>query len=162
MTTPEPQTDGWVPALTFGAKLALIRQHKGWNIKEAAIACDVRPQSWRGWELENRLPHDQISVVEKIAERTGVDRNWLLFGGALAEPVARVPASRGAGSRLKDDLDRLTGRPRSWSHIQVAHATERPPARHHTEEPGNAGSAPRAREVRASRRPVRLHGGVAR
>lgn len=74
----EQEAESWVPELTFGARLALVRHRMGWNIKEAATACGIRPQSWRGWELEGRTPHDQLSVGRQIADRTGVDLYWLL------------------------------------------------------------------------------------
>jgi hypothetical protein len=41
MTTVLPAADKWVPELTFGARLALVRHRMGWNIKEAAAACDL-------------------------------------------------------------------------------------------------------------------------
>ena len=37
--------DPWIPEDTFGSRLALVRQHMGWNMAEAARACDVDPQS---------------------------------------------------------------------------------------------------------------------
>jgi transcriptional regulator with XRE-family HTH domain len=80
MTTSVLRAEKWVPKLTFSARLALVRHDMGWNIKEAAVECDVRPQSWRGWEIERRLPHDIRQVCRKIATRTGVDYHWLLDG----------------------------------------------------------------------------------
>jgi transcriptional regulator with XRE-family HTH domain len=78
MTTPETETETWVPDLNFGARLALVRHRMGWNIKEAAIACGVPAQSWRGWELDGREPHRLVTIALAIASRTGVDLNWLL------------------------------------------------------------------------------------
>lgn len=78
MTTSEAEQQVWVPHLTFAARLALIRHHKGWNIKEAALACGVPPQSWRGWEIQHRLPTDIRKVARQIAARSGVDRDWLM------------------------------------------------------------------------------------
>jgi transcriptional regulator with XRE-family HTH domain len=78
MTTPDITDQTWVPELTFAARLALVRNRMGWNIKQAALACGIRPQSWRGWELENRLPHDQLKIGRQIAAVTGVDLSWLL------------------------------------------------------------------------------------
>lgn len=90
MTTVSTDYEAWVPELTFAARLALVRHRMGWNIKEAAIACGVRPQSWRGWELERRLPHDLIGVVDAIAARTNVDPDWLLRGGPMRETSSAV------------------------------------------------------------------------
>lgn len=70
---------GWVPTdASFGARLALLRQRMGWgNTKEAALACGLPVQSWRGWERDNRMPRDYIGTCQKIADATGVDVWWL-------------------------------------------------------------------------------------
>lgn len=88
MTISELEPSTRVPELTFAARLALVRHCNGWNIKEAAQACGVPPQSWRGWEVQNRLPHDMVGTVKRIALRARVDREWLLFGPEIAGPVA--------------------------------------------------------------------------
>jgi transcriptional regulator with XRE-family HTH domain len=70
---------GWVATdAAFGARLALIRQRMGWgNTKEAALACGLPVQSWRGWERDNRAPRDFIGTCQKIADATGCDLIWL-------------------------------------------------------------------------------------
>ena len=69
----------WVPTdATFGARLALIRQHMQWgNVQEAALACGLPVASWRNWERDGRLPRDLISISGKIASATGCDQSWL-------------------------------------------------------------------------------------
>lgn len=71
---------GWLPEITFGARLALVRQRFGWNVKEAALACDLPVQSWRGWERDNMRPRDYLNVCRQIAEATGASYDWLLDG----------------------------------------------------------------------------------
>jgi len=73
---------GWVPtASTFGARLALIRQHMGWgNIERAAKACGISTETWRSWERDNREPHRLATVAKKISTVTGCDYLWLLAG----------------------------------------------------------------------------------
>lgn len=73
---------GWVPDLaTFGARLALVRQRMGWtNIKEAAEACAIAPQTWRYWEAGKFEPRQLVSACMKIAGVTGVDYRWLALG----------------------------------------------------------------------------------
>lgn len=62
----------------FGARLALVRQRMGWgNVKEAALACGLPVESWRGWERDGRLPRDLVGTCRAIAQRTGADVNWL-------------------------------------------------------------------------------------
>lgn len=85
----------WVPDLsTFDSRLAAIRHRMTWNIKEAALACAVKPTSWREWELAGRIPRDFPDVCKQIAEHTGVDYVWLMTGqdrrpdGAPTAPAA--------------------------------------------------------------------------
>ena len=53
--TDHPSDYRWVPdTSTFGARLALVRQRMGWNLKEAALACQLPQGSWREWELKGR------------------------------------------------------------------------------------------------------------
>ncbi len=77
--TSEPTRHGWIPDdASFGARIALVRQRMGWsNIKEAALACGVPPQSWRGWERDNRAPRDFPDVCRRIAAASGCDIWWL-------------------------------------------------------------------------------------
>lgn len=71
----------WIPTLdTFGARLALIRWKMGWNLKEAALATGVSQQSWREWELLDRIPRRFPERAHQIAARTGVDEIWLMTG----------------------------------------------------------------------------------
>lgn len=65
---------------TFAARLALVRQAKGWNLKEAALACELPASSWRSWEIEGRMPHNYIDVCQSIAASTGVNYRWLIDG----------------------------------------------------------------------------------
>jgi transcriptional regulator with XRE-family HTH domain len=89
---------GWVPELTFGARLALIRQRYGWNVKEAAIACRLPVQSWRGWERDHMQPRRYIEVCRIIAEATGADYDWVLDG-------RRFPPPRSASTPEYTDRD---------------------------------------------------------
>lgn len=76
------QAEAWVPTDTFGARLALIRQAKGWNVRQAAEAGGVPEQRWHDWEA-GRSPRGMDRVARQIAERVGVDYVWLLAGGPL-------------------------------------------------------------------------------
>ena len=70
----------WIPTTdTFGARLALVRNAMGWNMKEAADECGINPTSWGNWEQGSR-PRDLLKAVTDIAHKTGVDREWLLWG----------------------------------------------------------------------------------
>jgi transcriptional regulator with XRE-family HTH domain len=69
---------GWRPSDdTFGARLALIRQAKGWSMTQAAQECGVPMHSWRRWERNADRPRDYIELCTRIAARTDVDLAWL-------------------------------------------------------------------------------------
>lgn len=83
MAAPMRHAEGWVPADTFGARLALIRQAQGWSATEAALECgDLGDQNWRNWE-DGKIPRDLPKVCAKIQERTRCNLDWLIRGGPL-------------------------------------------------------------------------------
>lgn len=76
-------TKPWVPSDTFGTRLAMLRQALGgWNVKRAATACKLDPQSWRNWEAGHGC-RNMESVARQIADATGCDYTWLMAGGPL-------------------------------------------------------------------------------
>lgn len=80
MTTVRDADQGWVPSAdTFGARLALVRQHLGLNVKAAAERAGLDHSSWGTWE-RGRQPRDLLEKAKQISERLGVDRTWLLTG----------------------------------------------------------------------------------
>lgn len=84
LTNTQPSAEDWVPTDTFGARLALIRQANGWNVKEAAEACGLDDQSWRNWEA-GRKPRRMDEIALQIARATRCDYVWLLAGGPLKD-----------------------------------------------------------------------------
>lgn len=103
MTNPGEAHEKWVPELTsFGARLALVRHRMGWNIKEAAAACGLPAQSWRGWELDGREPHRLVTIAMTISTIAGVDLDWLVYGPdrALRPVVSSQNLGGGEGTQL--------------------------------------------------------------
>lgn len=121
-------TKGWTADdSTFGARLALIRQRMAWgNVKEAAVACGLPPESWRTWERDNVAPRRVVEVAAIISEKTGCDFGWLLAGQRLTTYVA----TRGAqGDRINDRKATLSDRTRpngGPTHSIPKQATRRP------------------------------------
>lgn len=115
-------------ASTFGARLALLRQHQGWgNVKEAALACGLPSQSWRNWERDGRLPRDYMAVCQQIAEYSGVDLDWLIGGDELRHTHALTSADGAAKIRCTppraNDSARERAR-RSWGEVEVVAGPE--------------------------------------
>lgn len=75
----EPQPPWTANDATFGARLALIRQRMEWNVKEAALACGIPPQSWRTWET-GVMPHGgrYFELCAQIAGTVHCDYGWLV------------------------------------------------------------------------------------
>lgn len=84
--TDTPTMARWVPeTTTFRARLALIRRQMGWNLREASTECGLAPNAWARYE-QLMSPRDIFGTVDKIVERTGVDRMWLLTGVPAGQP----------------------------------------------------------------------------
>lgn len=86
---------GTIPSDSFAHRLMLARAHAGHlSIREAADLCDLGRGAWTNWEKGAR-PADILEITEIISDKLGVDRDWLLFGGALAEPEGRTVRTNG-------------------------------------------------------------------
>ncbi len=119
---PEPPAL-WVPDDgAFGTRLAMIRQRMSWgNVKEAALACGLPPESWRTWERDNVEPRRYELICRQIAGRVGCDLDWLMRGSRGVEvsehkirfaPLAGRPIdNRPAGGPRKRDDRGETRRP---------------------------------------------------
>jgi transcriptional regulator with XRE-family HTH domain len=113
-----PAPIGWIPSdATFAARLALIRQGKGWNIKEAARICGQPAATWRLWEIGGALPRNETVTGKAIATASGCDYLWLVHGpgrgvthgyrDAAADPLAaRVVATAGEQRRRRSSHHR--------------------------------------------------------
>ena len=78
------ETPHQVPLDTFGARLAIVRQHMGgWNVKRTADRCGLDDQKWRNWESGRTKPRDLTAVCRTISEACQVDFVWLIAGGPL-------------------------------------------------------------------------------
>lgn len=147
-TVDRPTAQGWVADdSTFGARLALVRQHMRWgNVKEAATACGLPVESWRSWERDGRAPQRLVDIAAIIADKTGCDYGWLLAGPRLNR-TDRDLNPAWAGADHKDDPER------------VPHVAPRPfsPMRRDRSRPISAIPATRRRPtpVRPGQRPMR-------
>ncbi len=78
------EESGWVgDDSTLGARLAMVRHRMGWNVKEAALACGLPVQSWRGWEKGMR-PRDYVDVCTRVSATSGAALDWLLTGSGVS------------------------------------------------------------------------------
>lgn len=71
-----------IPADSLANRLILIRRELGLSQREAALRCGVGFGSWQSWE-NGSAPRNALRDLVWVAERLGVDRDWLMFGGPL-------------------------------------------------------------------------------
>lgn len=76
---PPSVEEPWVPELTFGRRLLLLRTSLGLTQQEIARKCGIHPATWNTWE-HGSSPREQGEVAKKIADATGVAKEWLLWG----------------------------------------------------------------------------------
>jgi hypothetical protein len=122
---PEQSTaKGWRPDdSSFGARLALVRQHMKWgNVAEAAKACGVPVESWRTWDRDSVVPRRIVEMAGLIADASGCDYEWLLSGPSRSSgrhvidwnPVKAERTTRPSGHRSRgrevSRSDRPSGR----------------------------------------------------
>lgn len=89
MTTVRETDRGWVPSVdSFGARLALVRNHLGLNVKAAAERAGMDHSSWGTWE-RGRQPRDLLDKARQISEALGCDFVWLLTGSDTADASIR-------------------------------------------------------------------------
>lgn len=79
--TSQPEVP-WVPRNTFGMRLLMLRKHLGASAEHMATLIGVSQPTWSMWEGDASSPRNQAEVVTKIADATGVDRNWLMWGNS--------------------------------------------------------------------------------
>lgn len=75
-------SEAWRPEDTFGTRLRLVRYQLGLSVEELSARCGVRTPTWSSWE-RGTAPRGMNRIVERIAVETGVDRDWLMWGGSL-------------------------------------------------------------------------------
>lgn len=114
MTT-EPQQSaaqrGGIPADSFANRLMLARAHAGHlSIRDAAELCGLGRGAWTNWE-KGAKPADKIEIAEVVAEKLGVDFDWLLFGGALPQVEGRTLRRRGRDPRTTPGYTPMAVRP---------------------------------------------------
>jgi transcriptional regulator with XRE-family HTH domain len=121
-----------IPADTFAARLMLARAHAGHlSIREAADRCGLGRGAWTNWE-RGALPVGEGQIVKIISESLGVDRDWLLFGGPLAQPERRglrtITRRRTLNKTYSPPPVRATGPRSQRALLAPGHTTGRHPA----------------------------------
>lgn len=85
----------WRPTDSLAHRLVLLRHELGLSQREAAIRTGVSFGVWQGME-SGRATRGVDRAVAAIADTLDVDRNWLMWGGPLADPSSPVQTPRRA------------------------------------------------------------------
>lgn len=75
----------WRPTDTLAHRLVLLRHELGLSQREAAIRTGVSFGVWQGME-SGRATRGVDKAVAAIAAALDCDREWLMWGGQLADP----------------------------------------------------------------------------
>lgn len=82
----------WVPDESFATRLFAVRREMKLQQGEMARRCGFDDGTWSNWERGIR-PRNMGEVVAKVAEVTGCDRNWLMWGyGGSGEGPGSLPS----------------------------------------------------------------------
>ena len=77
-------THGWVPDDTLASRLVLVRRQCGLSQRAAAELCGLTFREWQSLE-DGRAARGLDVKVRAISQALGVDRDWLMWGGALRD-----------------------------------------------------------------------------
>lgn len=69
---------------TIANRLVLVRNERGLSQRAAAAMCGITFGEWQGME-SGRATRRLDMKVRQIAMALGVDRDWLMWGGALEQ-----------------------------------------------------------------------------
>lgn len=89
MTSAE-QSQAWKPRDTLANRLRLLRAELNLSQREFGEQCDIPPHQIQSIE-DGKSPRSLDIKVKKIAMAFGVDRDWLMWGGELADPTTPIP-----------------------------------------------------------------------
>jgi transcriptional regulator with XRE-family HTH domain len=139
---------GAVPTDTFAARLMLVRLHGGnLTATQAAERCGLTRENWINWEHGGN-PRDFPATVEAISEGLGIDRDWLSWGGPLAQPERRGPRTVARRRTLNKTYATPPVRPTGPRSQRVLLAPGHTGGRHPTGRPASAMSGAEQAELR--------------
>lgn len=89
-------TEKWIPRDTLATRILLVRTQLGLSQREAAARTGIPYGSWQSME-DGRSPRDLAAKVAAVSLALGVDRDWLMWGGPLANENGPTPGERRSG-----------------------------------------------------------------
>ena len=87
----------WRPLDTLANRFRLVRADMGLSQKEFGELVGIRPSQVQSIE-DGRTARALDVKIRQIAMATGVDKDWLMWGGTLADPNQPQPGGSEAGA----------------------------------------------------------------
>lgn len=97
------RSENWTPADTLAHRFLLVRAQLGLDRKHFAVLTGLTENQLQSIE-SGRSPRDLAAKVNRVHLATGVDREWLMWGGPLKTENPRHPGGDG-GSQTLPRLD---------------------------------------------------------
>jgi transcriptional regulator with XRE-family HTH domain len=76
---------GWRPKDTLARRVKMVRDDLGESQRAFAVRVGMTFGELQSLEAGASV-RNEVAKVKRIAAATGIDRDWLLFGGPLADP----------------------------------------------------------------------------
>lgn len=106
----------WRPHDSLPNRLRLLRAEVGVSQKEAAMRIGITPRIWQNME-DGRAVRDLHKHVDAISRDYGVDRDWLMWGGALDAETPAGPDGPDEGGECPQQGSNL--RPADYQSVIV-------------------------------------------
>ena len=95
------EVEAWRPQDTLANRITLLRSSLGLSQEEFCDKTGITKGVLQGME-GGRHPRNETATLARIALATGVDREWLAFGGPLGTEKAPRPVGPGGNMQHKD------------------------------------------------------------
>lgn len=106
----ETSAGPWKPVDSLANRILLVRNTTGMSQREFALRAGVTFGVIQGIE-KGRSPRGETDVIKRVAAAFDVDRDWLMWGGALNEevpsgdgPEGQSAPGAGAGRKSPSNL----------------------------------------------------------
>lgn len=95
------EVETWRPQDNLANRIILLRHNLDLSQEEFCAQTGITKGVLQGME-SGRAPRNEAATLARIALATGVDREWLTFGGTLGTEKAPGPYGPGANLPTKD------------------------------------------------------------
>lgn len=95
------EVEAWRPQDSLANRIILLRHNLDLSQEEFCAQTGITKGVLQGME-SGRAPRNEAATLARIALATGVDREWLAFGGPLGTEKTPQPGGPGGNMLTKD------------------------------------------------------------